>query len=263
MRPVHLLFVVGVGAIIGAWWTWENSRTAALRSQLQAVRLDAAEREHLQGEHTRLEKIQPEESELERLRGKLAAHDPLPAEKSAPPAAADLSFQPGAWTSASQWKNRGQATPEATLETTFWAVAGGELGTLKEAFAFDDASRIKAQTILDGLPESARRAYATPEDLLTLLVVREIPLADAQWFARVNHDVDTVTDSLELRNAEGGTQQVHLTFHREGGGWRLVVPPDVVERMTNDLQGVSRSPAPASKAPDVPPPQGPEPKNSG
>ncbi len=130
---------------------------------------------------------------------------------------------------------------------------------LKDVFEFDDAARAKAESILAGLPESSRVTYATPEDLLALVAARDIPLDDVQWFACTQHDPDTVTDSIVLRDAEGKTQQAHLTFHRGDTGWRLVVPDNAVEGMVRAITGASPPQVMESKGADVRPPQGGEP----
>lgn len=260
-KGVSLLLLVGASAIGGIWWRKECAVTEGLQRQLETLRRDAAEQNRLQQEHDRLAALQPAAGELDRLRRKIEAErQPAPEVNRSAAVEADVpSLRRGVWAAPSSWKDRGQTTPESTLETTLWAAAGGDLGTLKNVFEFDAAALAKAQAVLDGMPEVSRGAYSAPEDLLTLLSAREIPLTDAQWFARTDHDENTVTESVVLRDAGGGTQQAHLTFHRGEHGWRLMVPAPMVERMTNALVGLPDSSSRGVRRPDVPPPQIPEP----
>jgi hypothetical protein len=264
-KSVSLLLIIGAWALGGVWWRWECAVTEGLQRQLAILRRDAAEQKRLQQEHDQLVALQPTAGELDQLRRKIEAEGrPAPEVNHSVTVTADSpSLRRGVWAAPSSWKDCGQSTPEGTLETTLWAAAGGDLGTLKNVFEFDAAALAKAQAILDGMPEVSRALYSTPEDLLTLLAAREIPLTDAQWFARTDHDADTVTESVVLRDAEGDTQQAHLTFHRGQYGWRLTIPAAIVERMTNALAGLPPSSSLGAKKPDLPPPQGPDPKTAG
>ncbi|HWA09438.1 MAG TPA: hypothetical protein VG838_08325 [Opitutaceae bacterium] len=259
MKPSHL-FIIFLSAAAGIWWAAERNTTARLRLQLEVLHRDTAELMRLRQERERLLRLQPPDDELDRLRREIAARSQPRADKPDERAATnDHSLQRGIWTAPAEWKNCGRDTPESALETTFWAAAGGELGVLKDVFEFDDAARAKAESILAGLPESSRVTYATPEDLLALVAARDIPLDDVQWFACTQHDPDTVTDSIVLRDAEGKTQQAHLTFHRGDTGWRLVVPDNAVEGMVRAITGASPPQVMESKGADVRPPQGGEP----
>jgi hypothetical protein len=143
-------------------------------------------------------------------------------------------------------------------------VAGGDLSVLKNLFEFDATARAKAQALLEILPEADQSPYATPENLLTLLAAREIPLVEAQWLARIDHDPDSVSELVVMRNAEGTMRQARLTFRRSETGWRLTVPPALVERMIKRTEGGVPPPSPPEfKGPEIPPPLGVEPKGSG
>ncbi len=59
----------------------------------------------------------------------------------------DVSLRPGTWTPAAAWKNQGQATPEAAVETMLWAAAGGDLSALKNTLALAPDARVERQQI--------------------------------------------------------------------------------------------------------------------
>ncbi len=115
-----------------------------------------------------------------------------------------------------------------------WAAAGGDLEQLKSTLDFDDASRARAEAILARLPEAARRQYATPSDLLALMVAGSVPLESAQVVARQMLSEDEATEYVRLKSPDGTTRQVGLTLQRSLEGWKLRVPPDVVDQMTRD-----------------------------
>jgi hypothetical protein len=110
-----------------------------------------------------------------------------------------------------------------------WAAAGGDLAALKETLEFDETSRAKGATILAGLPESSRRQYASPDDLLALVLAGNIPLESAQFVARQQISGDEYTEYVRLKDPAGVTRQVHLTLRRSPDGWKLRVPPAAVD----------------------------------
>jgi hypothetical protein len=102
----------------------------------------------------------------------------------------DVSLRPGTWTPTTAWKNQGQATPEAAVETMLWAAAGGDLSALKNTLALAPDTQSKAADLLASLPSGISETYASPEDLMALLVAGNVPLDSAQVVAKqVNQDV--------------------------------------------------------------------------
>ena len=189
--------------------------------------------------------LQPSADELAQLRREAAARDqsvPLGSDSSlaaapAPPHA----LQPGLWAPAADWKNCGRRTPESALETMLWAAAGGDLAALKETLQFDEASRAKIAAHLAGLPDSVRQQYASPEDLLALVVAGNVPLESAQLVARQQNGDDDVIEYVRLKDPAGITRQVHLTLRRSPDGWKLQVPAATVDALA---LGLPTAPAP-------------------
>jgi len=232
------VIIIGLGLAAGVWWGVERSRAALLHAQFEALESGRAELARLREEHGRLLRAQPSAEELDRLRRaawarETAAAGPVRGE----PAAEARALRPGDWAAAAKWKNCGRATPEAAIETTLWAAAGGELGALKEAFTFDEETRERVEKILQGLPEMVRRQYASPEALLALFVARDVPQDSVQVVTRQQHDADNATVFVRLKDAEGNTQPIYLTMRRDERGWRLLVPTQAVENIANELAG--------------------------
>lgn len=235
MKPARIA-IIFICAATGLGWGLERSRAAQLHQQLADRQREESTLRQLQREHDRLKSLQPAEEELTRLRHAATAREsyasaqlPPPVE---PPPAPVRTLEPGIWVMAAAWKNCGRATPEAALETMLWASAGGELGELKGVLEFDEASHVHAAAMLASLPEPDRRQYATPEDLLALVVAGNIPLDSAQIVARQHVSENEALEYVRLKDPAGVTRQVCLTLHRTPEGWKLRVPGATVEALT-------------------------------
>ena len=224
------LIIIAISVAAGLWWGFERSATAQLRMQREIERQQAGELARLRQEHARLLRLQPSEAELDRLHREIIARErPVPPARPAP--AMIRALQPGVWARATEWKNCGRTTPESALETMLWAAARGDLDALKETLDFDNASRATGAAILAGLPESSRRQYATPEDLLAVTLASNIPLESAQFVARQRINDDEFTAYVRLKDPAGVTRQVHLTLRRSPEGWKLHVPAAAVNEI--------------------------------
>jgi hypothetical protein len=226
------ILLLSVGA--GIWWGVERNKTTQLRIQLQSAQWVTDEQIRLRWEHVRLLGLQSSDEAIAMLRRKTAAH------KSSAQHASDRlpiasTLQPGVWAAATEWKNRGRSTPESALETMLWAAAGGDIQALKATLEFDAASRAKIAALLADAPESARRAYATPEDLLAVVIAANVPLESALFVARQQNTDAEATAFVRIRDATGATRQVHLMLHRNTDGWALRVPAATVDEIARSL----------------------------
>jgi hypothetical protein len=239
------LTIIVLSVAAGLWWGAERSAAAQLRLQLESLQQQTDAVARLRQEHDRLLRLQPSAGELEHLRREATARDqPVPR---TPESSTDASptlphaLQPGRWAPAADWKNCGRLTPESALETMLWASAGGDLAALKETLQFDKTSRAKIVALLASLPDSARQQYASPEDLLALVVAGNVPLESAQLVARQQTGDDNVIEYVRLKNPAGVTRQVHLTLRRSSDGWKLQVPAATVDDLA---QSLPKAPAP-------------------
>lgn len=228
MKPVRLTIIV-VCVLAGFGWGIERSRATQLRLQLDQRRRENAELGRLQREHDRLLGLQPSDEELARLRRDAAAAAMATMTSAAKTGNPPQTMTPGTWVAASEWKNCGRATSGAALETMLWASAGGDLAELKRTLEFDDASRAKAGAMLARLPEATRQQYATPEDLLALMVAGNVPLDSAQRVARQQLSENDAMEYVRLKSPAGTTRQVCLALHRGPDGWSLRVPATAVD----------------------------------
>lgn len=142
---------------------------------------------------------------------------------------AERKFKVGITVAAANWTNAGSTTVEATLETVLWAGAGGDVQTLAQTFSLMDPRA--AQKAWANAPESLRRQYATAEQLIAFLAIRDVPAGSAQ-IRRINPLEDwpnpAAQVTLLVKDEQEKGRDIDLIFTNTGDGWKLVVWPDVV-----------------------------------
>jgi hypothetical protein len=236
-RTTVLAFVVS--AAFGIYWGVERHTTALLQTRLDAARDRQDEIARLRQEHGRLLRLQPAEDNLEHLRAEVrkARQAGQSADEQAKPGAGSL--RPGIWASASAWKDQGRATPEAALETMLWAASGGNVASLKDVLVLAPETRIKAAEMISNLQDSSRQQYASPEDLMAVVVAGNVPLDSAQVVARQQNQDDQVIEYLRLKDSNGNTRQVFLSLQKTTDGWQLTVPPSAIDQIAKKQDGSS------------------------
>jgi hypothetical protein len=259
-----ILVLTGVGV---TWWT-ETLTATRLAVELDARRAESREMAALLRERERLRSLAPNEDELGSLRRAAAERAQLQAaldRQEAEPAPQTPKLTLGDWRPARDWKDRGQTTPHATIETALWAAAGGDVAALRNLLSLDDATRTKAAMLLARLPAGERERYPSPEDLIAAFTIKAIPVGEAQLVWLNEADPDHAAAGVFLKNpptetgavdfaatppalkedsrerpppqlpSQGTTAVAYLSLRREGDTWRLVVPPNAVDRIAKDL----------------------------
>ena len=230
MRLFRTLLFVG-SATMGIYWAVERHTTAQLQQQLATFKDRGDEIARLHREHDRLIGLQQADigQRIVRDDGRREAPDTDRFTNDQ-----GLSLRPGMWTPAAAWKNQGQATPEAAVETMLWAAAGGDLSTLKNTLALAPDTQLKAADLLARLPATANQPFASPEDLMALLVAGSVPLDCAQVVAKQINQDGQVIEYLRLKGSDGRTRQVFIPLQKAPEGWRLMVPASAVDQMALD-----------------------------
>lgn len=142
---------------------------------------------------------------------------------------------------ASEWKNAGRGTPEASTETVFWAAVGGDVETLANTLTFTDSARLKADAWFAGLSESTRQQYGSPEKVLALMIAREAEgVSGMQVLGQKEMGQGDVGLRLRFANADGKTKDQNFLLRQGGDGWRMVLPDSVVEKYAGQLSGAKR-----------------------
>lgn len=237
-------------------WYRERATAADLQNRWAALQQYEAQLAALRTEH-------------ESLREQLATLAPAPSDAAgASPRPTTLGAQSksltpltlGEWSAANTWANAGRSTPLTTVTTLLWAAAGGDQTTMQSALMFDDATRAQALALYDSLPPATRSLYATPEELIADVTMKNIPLTAAQvcWFNQADADHATVGVMLaHPREAVSGSSEIMeapeagapprlansapnplavLSLRRVADGWRVVVPAAAIARIAAELR---------------------------
>ncbi len=202
-RALFTLVMLALGA---TWWLQRLS-AAHLEAAIDAQRRQARALSAELRERDRLRAQQPGDQDWRDLQHTAGERGRLQAllDAQATPQAVAISQLPlGEWSPATRWRNRGQATPQAALETALWAAAGGDVASLRQTLFFGEETRTKAEALLAQLSSAARERYATSEDLVAEFTVKSIPLGWAQlvWFNQ--NGEDTATAGLFLQHTAPG-----------------------------------------------------------
>lgn len=263
MRPkiIVTLVILAVGAAVAAGWRSGQATAARLLAEREGLRRQHGELARLQAEHGRLRDTLDEAMRRAARREAEAARALPPAPVEPPVVAVPTRLVPGEWAASSTWANRGQATAPAAVETMLWAAAGGDVASLAALLELEDATRSKAADLLARLSADVRSAFGSPEQLIAIATVKNIPVTEAQvaWFNEI--DADHAVVGLMLGHAEtepateatGGStgdrgepppgrpdrstsKLAYLTLRRAASGdWRLVVPATAVDRIARKM----------------------------
>lgn len=258
-KLILTLVLLAVGAAVAVGWRDEQAKFARLQAERDALRGQRSELIRLQAERQRLRAALVEAMQ----RASRREAEATPAQPSAPtePPVSEVpaGLVPGEWAASTAWANRGQATAPAAVETALWAAAGGDIPALVALLELDEATRSKAADLLAGLPVEARATIGSPEELIAIATVSNIPRTEAQvaWFHEADDDHAVV--GLLLGNEETPaaatvpspaevapepppmlperhiSKLTYLTLHRSATGWRLVVPAAAVDRIAREL----------------------------
>jgi hypothetical protein len=228
--------VLACSAASGICWAVDRHTTAQLQKQLDAVKDRGEEIAQLRRERDRLLGLQNAEINAGAVRDGAPTADIVPDGNSN--GGVSL-LRPGTWAPTSEWKNQGSATPEAAVETMLWAAAGGDVGTLKDTLTLAPEAQSTASDLLATLSATTDRSYASPEDLMALLVAGNVPLDSAQIVAKQINQDGRVIEYLRLRDSEGRTRQVYLALQKVSDSWRLTVPASALVQMVQGNPGAN------------------------
>ena len=118
-----------------------------------------------------------------------------------------------------------------------WAAAGGDLNAIKNTLALAPDTQSKAADLLASLPSAASQPYASPEDLMALLVVGNVPLNSAEVVAEQTNQDGQVIEYLRLKDSDGRTRPVFLTLQKLSDSWKLTVPVSALDQVTKGESG--------------------------
>lgn len=209
-----LIFIVAIAGI-GIVWTLNRIATTELQTRIALARQESVEVASLQRERERLQRLRQETEEQaarERAAAELARAQQEQAVRAKPaqrPPASTLTV--GEWLPPAGWKNRGQATPTAAVETALWAAAGGDVAALQSMLQLDESVRAKADAIRASLPAGSRATYASAEHLIAAFTTKAIPLGDAQLVWQHQSGPDDAVACVFVKNPDASTASVPAT----------------------------------------------------
>jgi len=267
-------------ALIGAlgWGFVEHRSNAALRGQIAQLEERLRPLEALKAENERLTRLQIDADELARLRKGHAELMKLRAEVSqlrrerqevvvtpkaapAPPAPAPVAPTPNPVTPPepsvtpeenngylprAAWRNVGQGTPEAALQTLQWALANGQVEHMDDLLLFtpgeaplsDDLQALES-ILREGTGDPPAEAGAGEVDVLAGAPSVE-DVNGSRVLGRRPSGPDQVELTVEQEHADGTRSTVPMIFQRVGNSWKLM--PSVVAFPPEELQAPLESP---------------------
>lgn len=130
---------------------------------------------------------------------------------------------------ANEYRNEGNATPRATLQTFAWACDQGDVATVTRLIRFDEAARVRALAFMAAMPPEVRARWSSPEDMAAMLLV------DSGM--QSPFPVATVLDTAESENISADRVRLHLSGIRRADseyqltpeGWKYAITAERVE----------------------------------
>ncbi len=127
------------------------------------------------------------------------------------------------------YRNLGNATPQATLQTFAWACDRMDTELLAKLVYFDPAARTKATAFLATLPENLRTEWRSPEELAA------IGLADVMQFARFppavvleKAEAEQLSEDRVVLHMRGAAKE-RTEYQRTESGWKYVITEKAVD----------------------------------
>ena len=127
------------------------------------------------------------------------------------------------------YRNEGNASPLATLQTFAWACDRGDTDTVGRLLYIEAAARPKVEAIMAGMPESVRTHWKNADEMAAALLTERImrsPFPDAEILATATVEPIT-TDRVRLRLPDipkDGTE-----YERTAEGWKYVITEKMVD----------------------------------
>ena len=159
--------------------------------------------------------------------------DPAPTKVSQPMPAATAAEQPVE----ADYRDEGQSTPGATLQTIAWACDRGDEGRMAKLIMFESAARQKAEAYLATLPPETRQRFSTAEALAAMALVADgmqRPYPRARLLARAT--TEPVSPDI-VRVRLPGTPKDGGLYQRTSDGWKWLITEAMVDAYLAQAQG--------------------------
>jgi hypothetical protein len=137
---------------------------------------------------------------------------------------------------AEYYRNEGNATPLATLQTFAWACDRGDIETVQRLLFVEEAARPKVEAFVAALPESVRAQWKSVDETVAALLTESVM---ARPFPR--HDILATATPEEV-----GAGRVRLRmpnvprdgteYQQTADGWKYVLTEKVVDAYIRQSQ---------------------------
>lgn len=253
MKKLALLILcLGLGG--GAFGLWQlHQHTERLRAHAEELRrttkpaVPAGEREEIRRLTTLVAQIKKGDATAgEAVRAELAAARREVAEmeaeaqrgfvKNTQAGPAVENHDPGkAFARLEYFQNVGRTTPADVVQTAVWAALKGDEAALRSCVSLSEEARQIASAWLMEMPEAARAKYSDPENLTVLAVTNEILKSAA---VQIKDFTATGTDRgfVMFHRIESGQQPQKIPVTRGADGWRISVPPQILEALRRQVK---------------------------
>jgi hypothetical protein len=239
--PTILLLAFALAA--GGALLLQRQAAAQLRDELTLLREEQRELARLRTERARLQAVQPSPAELEQLRGDRAALPRLRDEvgqlrqqTQAMAQAAERAALP--LTATASLGNAGRATPEAAMETLFWAAGHRDPASIAAMLVYDPMPRKAVDLLFRTLPDAARQKYGSIDGLVAQFTADELAVAAmrvVQQEPAGSTDGQRVAVVVRTQNDDGSARERSLVLVRQDEGWGVAVTPQMVQRIAERL----------------------------
>ncbi|HEX3728647.1 MAG TPA: hypothetical protein VHV47_02500 [Opitutaceae bacterium] len=220
-----------------------------LRAQLTTLQAQAELAAELKRENARLRAGQASPEELSRLRRQRTAaargreDEPAGAAGDRPRLTAD------------QWRLAGRATPADAFESVLWASTHQDVDALAGILSFDPKARKKVDGFFAALPEDTRQKFGSPERIVATMLAANMPsnLSAMDALGTTGND-DRATLLMRVERNDGTQKDNFFKFEHVPDGWKLIVPPQVLQGYASQLTGKEELPSASTASASAPGP---------
>lgn len=227
ITKLQVTAVAGLLAAGSIGLVWQHERNVQLAAELAQARQASAEADHLRAENTRL----TQQGMAKTSAG--GANAAVPTSASTPSAAAPGSVPLAAGlTDVASLGNAGRATPRAAWMTQLWAARTGDIALEASTLLLSPDEKAKLQDLIASLPADVRNQYSTPEEILAYaLAGSPHPVGGMQILGETDNGPDDVILQTEWQHTDDNVvHHTNVELHQESDGWKMVVPPVIVNR---------------------------------
>jgi RNA polymerase sigma factor (sigma-70 family) len=227
ITKLQVTAVAGLLAAGSIGLVWQHERNVQLAAELAQARQASAEADHLRAENTRL----TQQGMAKTSAG--GANAAVPTSASTPSAAAPGSVPLAAGlTDVASLGNAGRATPRAAWMTQLWAARTGDIALEASTLLLSPDEKAKLQDLIASLPADVRNQFSTPEEILAYaLAGSPHPVGGMQILGETDNGPDDVILQTEWQHTDDNVvHHTNVELHQESDGWKMVVPPVIVNR---------------------------------